>query len=308
MDIFKRVAENYQKNFAKLEDKRFHFASRLFLWTGDEFAYRQLKKLKAEYIGTTEQDYAEKIKSLLEEDCPNENILFKKEREKFLLRYPLLQKYNKVLFRSLFCETVYGLDIRKIIEQQVKKEELVELRRSLWRDREAVAALSTQAVNYFYGLSHYLREESNPIEPDYFMEVVESEAIIDSKNKAALQVYLLTHCIIGESVFYARCVEKNIKAYGQMFSKVEEIIAAEYENVSLDSKVEFLVCAKLCQKKSYLEERIFADTEKAFDSRRNYFAEGGKIKDGSTFRKGEHRNVLALMAFQLKRKPKSSRK
>jgi hypothetical protein len=34
--------ENYKDNFEKLEDKRFHFASRLFLWENDEFSKEKI--------------------------------------------------------------------------------------------------------------------------------------------------------------------------------------------------------------------------------------------------------------------------
>lgn len=80
MEIFEKVEKNYKDSFEKLDDKRFHFASRLFLWAGDEFARNKLSELKAGYIGTNEVEYAEKIKKILKEDFDDKNLLFKKER------------------------------------------------------------------------------------------------------------------------------------------------------------------------------------------------------------------------------------
>lgn len=299
MDIFKKVEKNYKDNFDKLEDKRFHFASRLFLWNDDKFARNKLLELKPEYIGTNEKEYSEKIREILKEDSNNEDILFKNERDEFFIKYPLLKKYNKILFKNLFCETVYGVQLRDTIEKQIKKEDLIKLRDDLWVDKRAIAALSTQAINYFYGLDYYLKEKNTFIDPEYFMDIAEGEDIFNNKNTSVLRVYLLTHCIIGESAFYARYVERNKKSYTKMLLRVESIINEDYENVSLDNKVEFLVCTKLCKKNSYLREKILSDIRKAFDFDRNYFAECGKSKNDAAFKKGEHRNVLALMAFYL---------
>ncbi len=77
IDIFRKVEKNYKDNFEKLEDKRFHFASRLFLWSGDEFSKEKLTQLKSGYIGNDKQEYSEKIFSILQEESKNENVLFK---------------------------------------------------------------------------------------------------------------------------------------------------------------------------------------------------------------------------------------
>lgn len=302
VDIFKQVLKNYKNNFNMLGDKKFHFASRLFLWSDDKFAKNELLKLKAEYIGINEEEYSEKIRHILDEDSCYENILFKTERKKIFARYPLLKKYNKILFKNLFCENIYGIDLRKVIASCIKKEEFLELRDALWNDKVAVAALSTHAVNYFYTLDYYLNEEESFIDPEYLVDIAEKEAIFKNAKTLILRVYLLTHCIIGESAFYSRRIERNKNAYEKIFSILEGIVGENYENITLDNKVEFLVCAKLCKRKSYLEDKILFDIKNSFDFDRKYFIENGKVKDDDAFRKGEHRNVLALMAFYLEEK------
>ncbi|EKE20306.1 MAG: hypothetical protein ACD_8C00022G0012 [uncultured bacterium] len=297
-DIFKMVEKRYKDDFDKLKDKRFHFASRLFLWTNDEFAKNKLAELKSEYIGTSEDEHLVKIATILKEDIDNKNILFRKEREKFLIKYPLLKKYNKILFKNLFCETIYGIDLKKVIDEKIKEDEFVKLRNDLLADKEAIAILSTHAINYFYTLDFYLKEGRTFFDPLSFIDIVAN----NEKSTASLRVYLLTHCIIGESAFYARYIRRDRKSYEKILLKIESIIESNYESISLDNKVEFLVCAKLCQKKSYLEKRIFSDVESAFDSDCRYFVEKGKTKNNRSFKKGEHRNVLALMAFYYEKK------
>lgn len=218
-----------------------------------------------------------------------------------MLKYPSLKMYNKILFRNLFCETVYGINLRGVIAKQIKTEELVKLRDELYRDTAAIAVLATHAINYFYVLDCYLDEKETFFDPAVFLRLVETEDVFKNKSTAALRVYLLTHCIIGESAFYAKKIKRSVETYEKMFSTLEKIIHDDYANVSLDNKVEFLVCAKLCEKKSFLETKILKDAEKAFDVEGNYFTENGKRKNEDSFRSGEHRNVLALMAFALKR-------
>ncbi|MEI8343935.1 MAG: hypothetical protein WCF93_03240 [Candidatus Moraniibacteriota bacterium] len=300
-DIFARVAENYKTNFDKLEERRFHFASRLFLWSGDEFSKQKLAELKAEYIGQAKSEHAEKIKSLLAENSNGKDFLFKKEREKFFAKYPLLKKYNKLLFKNIVCKTIYGLDLRTTIKKYVTMEEFLALGKSLLRDREAIAVLSTAAVNYFYALDFFLGGQESILDPNFFLEIAEDNKFYQEKDVAVLRVYLLTHCIIGESAFYARPIERHREVYEKMLVKLEEIIKENYEKISLDSKVEFLVCAQLCEHASFLKEKILGELKASFDSKGNYFIEKGKIKNEATFRTSEHRNVLALMAFHFKK-------
>ncbi|NTW26740.1 MAG: hypothetical protein HGA36_00190 [Candidatus Moranbacteria bacterium] len=291
IDILREVETNYKDNFERLEDKKFHFAARLFLWFGDEFAKNKLAELQAEYIGKNEQEYSEKITEILKEDSSNEGLLFKNERAKFFNKYPLLKRYNKILFRNLFCQIIYGINLKPVISKQINKEDLIDLKNALLHDSEAIATLSTHAINYFYTLDYYLNEEESFLDPALFLDIVKN------KKNSILKVYLLTHCIIGESAFYSRAIKRNLAVYDKMFIELETIIANDYAEISLDNKVEFLVCAKLCQKKSILKEKILLDTVLSFDSNNKCFIEnsGKKLKD--TFRKGEHRNVLALMAF-----------
>lgn len=305
VDIFAKVEKNYKDNFEKLGDKRFHFASRLFLWSGDEFAKEKLKQLKNEYIGSNANEYFEKIKGILEEDLGCKNLLFKEEREDFFEKYSLLKKYNKILFKNLFCETIYGISLREIIDKNIPKEDFIKLRENLLKDAGAIASLSTHAINYFYVLKYYFKEKEPAIDRLLVADIVASDDFWTGKSSTALKVYLLTHCIIGESQFYSKSVKgEGKKTCEKFFSLLESIISEDYANVSLDNKVEFLVCAKICHKESYLKEKILLDTLNSFDSEKNYFLKNRSNKSETAFVIGEHRNILALMAFYLEFKLK----
>jgi hypothetical protein len=301
MDIFAQVEKKYKDDFEKLMERRFHFASRLYLWTNDEFSKNKLQDLKSEYIGTKSEEYDQIIETILRKNSSSENSLFYSEREEFFLKYPLLKKYNKILFKNLFCQTIYGFSLQENIEKYVSREDFIQLRKDLYDDGVAIAALSTYAINYFYALDFYLQEEIFYGNPNYFLDIVENEKIFLSPKTISLKIYLLTHAIIGESAFYAKGITRNVPLYEQMLAKIEEIIESEYENISLDSKVEFLVCVRICQKSTYLFDKILAELIESFDGERCYFSENGKFEKGDSFKRGEHRNVLALMAYHLNR-------
>ena len=144
-----------------------------------------------------------------------------------------------------------------------------------------------------------MRSEGIFFDPALFLNIAEKGKIFEDRKTSILRVYLLTHCIIGESSFYARGIKRHMETYEEMFIELERLISDNYEDITLDNKVEFLVCTKLFQKSSYLENRIFLDTLAAFDNEKQIFLENKKSKIKDAFRKGEHRNVLALMAFYL---------
>lgn len=301
MNIFNSVEKNYKENFENLKDKRFHFASRLFLWASDEFSKEKLALLKNEYIGRDEAEYFNTIKEILNSKDEIENVLYKNERKKFFIKYPFLKRYNKILFKNLFCKTIYNIDIKTAIQKQIKLSDFLKLRDELLLDIDAIGALSTHAINYLYALDFYLKKDAN-INPECFIDIVKKATIFKDKKTASLRVYLLTHCIIGESAFYSRPIMRNKKIYCDMILIIEKIINDEYMDVTLDNKVEFLVCVKLCEMKTYLEDRILADLMDSFDDKCALFLENKNKKTANAFRKGEHRNVLALMAFHFKEK------
>ena len=83
-----------------------------------------------------------------------------------------------------------------------------------------------------------------------------------------------------------------------MLALAEKEIIEQYENVSLDNKFEFLVCAKLCGTKTSLSKHILEEAITCFDTKKQYFIEIKKANnDKTTLASAEHRNVLALMAM-----------
>ena len=78
------------------------------------------------------------------------------------------------------------------------------------------------------------------------------------------------------------------------------MVAINYFNLSLDNKLEFLICCKLIEYNSFLEEIIAQEAEKSFSPIGNFLVDrlnGYGIKaSGKDFFSSEHRNVLYLLS------------
>jgi len=119
----------------------------------------------------------------------------------------------------------------------------------------------------------------------------------------SLKIYFFTHCIIAETLFYARNIpQKYQSTYLKIIEIVEDLIKNNYFNSHIDHKLEFLMCCRICNYTSKLENQIFDEinqslsTEGLFlvDSINYYKDTRGKFD----FYQAEHQNVLYLMACQ----------
>lgn len=296
------VENYYRQNFSYLYDKQFHFASRMHLWCNDKRAKKELNGLKIDYLKSPSQ----KIRKILSEKNVNsgKNLLNKELREKYLKKYPDLLVYNKTLFLNLFANTLFECDLKKIIGNIVPQEKFLVLYKKLSADKKAVAALSTHAINYFYLLQYYLDREKKKINitnPKSYFSIAVNSFSGNFKKHLDLRVYLLTHCIIGETYFYSRPINDDKSVYAGMIKFLEKLISENYFNISLDNKLEFLVCAELCQYNSRLRKMISAEAERSLSNIGNFLIDN--INDVSKkniskncFISAEHRNVLYIMA------------
>jgi hypothetical protein len=303
------VVYNYfDKNYDGLGSSKFHFSSRLYNFFKSQKEFKRLKKIEAEYIG----DYKEKthliISNILSSqtiDNPTRNN--KKFRDGILLKsYPMLSKYNQILFKFLFTKQIYKKNISKIIEKYVNIEDLLAYREKLLKNPLHICSLSTFAINYLYILDFFLKHSNNSskrslIVPNLLKIAKEKYKLPSLKNKLNLQLYFYTHCIIDESLFYSSKITKNKKTYFEMMKLSEEIIINNYFEISVDNKVEFLVCAKLSGYKTKLFNIIYSECKKSLSDTDNFLIDRqnkqSEQKLNNFLRVAEHRNVLFLMAF-----------
>lgn len=295
----------YWENFDYLKESQFHFASRMYIWSGDKRSKRELKKLENKYIGINKNDIEKSIKKLLiSKDLKDLELNEIGLRLPYLKKYKMLYSYNLVLFRVLFCDRIYNKDIRPIVKKFIDDKDLIKMKEDIEKNKKAFAILSTYAVNFIYNLENYLKiEKTNTsfINPENYYKIVKNDYKGNLNKKYNLKIYFLTHCILGESRFYNREIKRFCSTYIKMVKQVEKIISENYFDINLDLKLEFLVCAKMLNYKTKLEEVIYSETQKSLSSSGNYLIDiynsMAFMKNKNDFKSSEHRNILYIMAF-----------
>lgn len=301
--MFEKINEYYQSKFSELPfPKQFHYASRSWLWDQDKFAAEFLRKAKDEFCGSNPP---ESVKHVLQEIIDNQSPEFGSknaaaQRAPYFAKYPLLRTVLPLLFRLLFIESVYGFDAREALLAHLSTEQLDKLSDDLLADPEAVAILSTHASNFLY-LYHrfYLKDEDGvPVEKLYDMGQTNYD--LTDKTQLQLYIYLYTHCIIGESLFYKHPIAASKQEiYQKMAMKLDEILQERFSDINLDNKFEILVCFKICGFKSTIGDKIYEEADKSWSKDGDFLIDihnKNPQRDNITLEKSEHRNVLAVMS------------
>jgi RimK family alpha-L-glutamate ligase len=292
------VKEYYDSNYAFLAGKQFHYASRMWLWTKEDSYFQKLQTLKSKYVGANLEETESKI---LEDLNKNEYSSFKnpgkQHRLKYFDKYPELTKFNPLLFYTLFCDTIYNTNIRTILAKHISDEKFLEMAEKIQSNEIDFYMLSTRAVNFLYLLDFYFQGKKQFLNPEKYLQIAKNNDFADDKlTNISLKIYLLTHCIIGASKFYIEKVQGEI--YKEMCLELEKIIAQNYFSTSMDSKLEFLVCCKLCDYKSSIEEIIQDEANNSLSKTGNFVVDTLNLKARPAnyqFPMSEHRNVLFLM-------------
>jgi hypothetical protein len=157
--------------------------------------------------------------------------------------------------------------------------------------------LSTYAINTLYLLSKLYPDDFAPIDAKAILALGKTYDMSDKKSIQML-MYLYTHCIIGETLFYWSPLANGLDEYTSMLVEIDGIIDELYEDINLDNKLEFLVCCRLANYDPRNRDRIYAEAEQSLDG-------GGYIVDThnnninplkQSFMMSEHRNVLYVMS------------
>lgn len=299
----KLVLDSYNNNLRYLRDKKFHFLSRMFLWTRNPFYKNNLADMREWYIGKNEEEFKKILSDLYSrKNKPGERMKFRELRLKYFEKYPKLQNYLDILFRASFAKHLYDIEARPMIKSLVPDNELLDIKSKLENDPEALRALSTHAINFLYMLREYLGEDTIKINIENLYKIGGTYSQqTHGENFTTLQSYFYTHCIIGASGFYSHNVPSGeLPTYHKMLSIVDALMINGNAGIPLDNKLEFLVCAKLCGYPAKAREEIILEAENSLSPSGNYIIDTANAHAGKGIRKGfsesEHRNVLFLMA------------
>lgn len=277
--------------------KRFHFLSRLHLWSGKKLYGDELASLKADWFD--QEKYFERAR-MVSSIMPQERLRGRAYRRSASLRYYKIFPYNRIFFRALFLDTIFGDTASQELVDVLDRGDLELLYQNLLSDTEAVATLSTPAVNF---LCHYGRVRGRRVPADFFLEVgkVPLSTLSTHDAREAL-LYMYTHAVIGASLFYAsRPPEEDMSVYEEMMRNAEVLITEHFDSISLDIKCEFLVCAKMLGYTTPLFEKIGNEVLDSKSALGTYIVdvhnENRRKTFDTSFQRSEHRNVLAIMAF-----------
>jgi RimK family alpha-L-glutamate ligase len=298
------VKNCYTKYSEKLANKKLHFFTRMFLWTKDDKYLEQLEGLKEKYYGKGGDDFEKITKRILnEKDVYQKRIYNKKDfRVESADKHPLLGAYSELLFRNLMSKNVFEEDLRPAIEKFVSTEKLLEIKDKLLNNEEDTLALSTFAINYFYFLEEYFDgKKGTKVNVKKLLKIAQGDNFGDKKKDAKLimnDIYFSTHIIIGASRFYKYKITKNKKTYLKLLRVLDVIVEENYIKLSLDTKLELLICARLLEVESSLEDRINQEAELSLSPINNFLVDTLNAKKGKSSKNwlgSEHRNVLYIM-------------
>lgn len=297
------IADYYWESLPFLESRKFtkfHFVSRLHLWNPNPRTQEEIEALRSWFLFGKEEAISTHLKKRFEEPFVlGPNSVERSLRTKYFSAYPSLAPYNKLLFARLFSASLYQEDLKKEVASIVSSESFVALYQQLLADHQALIGLSTHAINYLYLVNHFfLPKENVPrLDPSLLLRIGE-DYFITKTSSMKLGIYYFTHCIIAASLFYSQKIDDHKKIYVQMLSHIEKMISEDFEALSLDTKLEFLICTRLLQITSPLERKIMDEASHSLSPFGNFLVDtfNANKEKQSSLAHSEHRNVLFLMA------------
>lgn len=301
-DLSNRIYSYYIDHFAELPiEKQFHFASRLYLWEEDETCRRYLEKLRPWF---THNDSPEAALQEIVDTAPlwqaESSVNAVGIRQPYFDKYPQLRMYSRVLFRIIFLRVLYGIDTREWFYKSFPQHEVDKLATLLLADVAALRHLSTYATNFLYLYYGVIKGDSSSLDAEIFLKASNEGYDFADPSNLQLAIYFYTHCIIGQSLFYTRHLPTTqLDKFQTMLSRLDILLNKHFENINLDNKFEYLVCARLLSSNSSLASRIFNEASKSLApdgifliDQHNGHPQSHKI----SFADSEHRNVLFIMA------------
>ncbi len=209
-------------------------------------------------------------------------------RRKFFKKYPDLYGVEAALFRINRLLIEYQVDMRANFRQLYPLERLRQLCDDLLADQAALLALSTYAVNVIC-----LSENLFPRRREVYAQL--AEIFLNAEQQPDL-IYAYTHIILCMSDYYVRMIPADWQTLGaKMLEKCEQLIMTSYDAISLDIKLEFLVCAKMIDFATDLRTRIGQECD-AILAQHAYLIDKRRTAKYNTLAGAEHRNVLYMLS------------
>ncbi len=303
MDLLSNTIYRYYfKHLTQLTpEKKFHLASRLYLYNQDSGAKELLTELQPYFTYNNQPELA--VHEIVAEALSKPSHGSKNAsalRQPYFEKYPQLKIYLVALFRINWLQSAYQIDSKTELFKLFSKQEMEQQKEQLLNDPEAIAILSTHAINFLYLYERLIKEDDQSLPVEQFYTIGQNNYDLDNPLHIQLLIYLYTHCIIGESKFYARLIPDHEKqSYTAMLDYLEELISSRYDMINLDNKFEFLVCAKMLNYSSQLTGRILEEAEASVSENGDFLIDRHNKNpqtSNTDLDSSEHRNVLFIMS------------
>lgn len=275
------VRDYYYQHFDELDSyDQFHFASRIknYFKTHDFDDYFKQNVLDQDLAPIFANNDYSKVNNAA-------------ERKPYFDKYPNLYAIEAALFRVNHLLNEWGIDIRDQFLQYEPKASLYALCDALLADDGAIATLSTWAVNVIC-LTEYLFPRGKNV-----VKQLSEKALQLNFPNPLLAIYLYTHIIICDTIFYTRPVNPdNKELFVALLDRCAEIITQNFDDLILDVRIEFLVCANLVGKDyPELRQKIQAECAQILSSQ-PFITDPRRPKSRHTLSRAEHTNVLYIMS------------
>jgi hypothetical protein len=293
IDLYNSILDTYASRFEELKPKaQFHLASRLHLWCREPKAEEWIELLRPKISagGNPKQSVTNLLKV-----TPAPLNVSGKFRQNYFSRFPELRMQERVLFRLLFLKSVYGFDTSAVFYEFFDAAEAKRQHDELLADADALRTLSSFGINYLYLLDRFIEGDESSLPVGQLLEIGRSYNSSDDLQRH-LQCYYYTHAIIAESLFYARSISgTNKDLYMQMLLETEKLVANNFEQTTLDTKLEYLVCCRLLGQTSPLEEAIMDEVKNSVGPEGYIVDARLNTRRADSLHNAKHRNVLFLL-------------
>lgn len=217
-------------------------------------------------------------------------VNFYENRKEFFEKYDRLYPLEAALFRVNHLKNEYNIDIREELTKLYPKADIYKLCDNLLKDEPALKELSTYAVNVIC-----LSEQLYPRESDVVERLCDF-VLDDGAGEGQAMVYFVTHIILCSTSFYAQSApEKYLPKFRAMLAKCEGYVLENFAAMSLDVKLEYLVCVQIIDANTSLEDAIREECEGSM-SPEGYLLDGRRPARLNNLDGAEHRNALFVMS------------
>ncbi len=244
-EIANLIEKNYLCRINELDIKyQFHFYTRLFLYTKDEKYKQILLELKKKYL-----DFFGKSKEIETE------YLKKNKRTSFFKKYSKLLRINKFLFHILFMKNVFNEDEKDLLLLTFDQKEIALMIENLLKDNKGISTMSTHAMNFLYLYNKFYKNDKDFSLIGKVSQILDEEYSYSESEDLNNLVYLTTHCIINETLFYFKNLPIKTRTQAKnLLIQTEKLVEKKLDQIKSDALFEFLVCCKILKHKSVLKK------------------------------------------------------